>query len=578
MRIMTSIASILTIALTPLLASAADRVGDFALLDQEGYSHQMSWYDDHAAVAFLVQSNGSAATANAVEDFEALKAKFALQGIEFFMINPTGTQDRDDVAKEVDALGGSVKVLMDDTQLISEALGVERAGEVLLFDPKTFMVEFQGPIGAEFEQAIAAKLAGDAITNVKLASSGELIDYPAQVAHNQATPSYEKEVAPIILDNCASCHREGGIAPFAMNSHAMVQAWSPMIREVLMTKRMPPGQLDPHVGDFVNDGVVGNANIQKVLHWIGAGSPKDGNTDPLADKVWPESKWAFGDPDYVIKIPAQEIPATGVLEYRYAISEPIDIGEDRWVKASQYLAGDRTVLHHTLNRIIAPEDVGTGTYRNPGRGDKGNPGIVAYVPGAEPRMNPENTGGLLRDGSQLVVQLHYTTNGRATVDAGEVGVWFYPEGEEPERRMGGQCACIFTPTWTDIPAFDPEFIQTSSITLTRDVELYSFLSHMHFRGKYMRFYADYPDGTHEELINIAKYDYAWQWAYTYEEPRFMPAGTKLTAVGAFDNSAQNPANPDPSIDIGWGEQSWDEMFFGAMRWVEINDQNAGGED
>jgi hypothetical protein len=186
-------------------------------------------------------------------------------------------------------------------------------------------------------------------------------------------------------------------------------------------------------------------------------------------------------------------------------------------------------------------------------------------------MNPPNTGGLLRDGSELAVQLHYTANGQETVDAGELGVWFYPEGEVPEERMSGRCACIFTPTWTDIPAFDPDFVQTSSITLTGDVELYSFLSHMHFRGKYMRFYADYPDGTSEELINIAKYDYAWQWAYTYEEPKFMPAGTVLTAVGGFDNSAQNPSNPDPTIPISWGQQSWDEMFFGSFRWREINE-------
>ncbi len=140
--------------------------------------------------------------------------------------------------------------------------------------------------------------------------------------------------------------------------------------------------------------------------------------------------------------------------------------------------------------------------------------------------------------------------------------------------MSGQCACIFTPTWTDIPAFAKEFTQTASIILTGDVELYSFLSHMHFRGKYMRFYADYPDGTSEELINIAKYDYAWQWAYTYEEPKFMPAGTVLRAVGGFDNSAQNPSNPDPTIPISWGQQSWDEMFFGAMQWKEVN---RGGE-
>ena len=139
------------VALIPVLSSAADRVGDFTLLDQEGYSHQMSWYDDHAAVVFLVQANGSAATTNEIEPFEALKIRYEEQGIQFFMINPTGNQDRASVAAEIARLGSSIKVLMDDTQLISEALGVNKTGEAFVFNPKSFTVEFRGPVGAELE-------------------------------------------------------------------------------------------------------------------------------------------------------------------------------------------------------------------------------------------------------------------------------------------------------------------------------------------------------------------------------------------------------------------------------------------
>ncbi len=558
-------------ALVPALAGAADRVGNFALMDQEGYSHLMSWYDDHAAIALLVQANGSVATANAIDEFKAMQARYEEQGIEFFMINPTGNQDRASVAAATARLGGGIKVLIDDTQLISEALGVDKTGEVFLFDPKSFTVEFRGPVGTEFEQALEAKLAGQPIANPVVATTGEAIAFPTRLAHDRVTPSYETEIAPVILENCASCHREGGVGPFAMNSHAMREAWSPMIREVLMTNSMPPGQIDSHIGDFVNDSLIGDSNVQKILHWIAAGSPKDGNSDPLAEKTWPATKWAFGDPDYIIKVPPKSIPATGTIPYLYDTTEPIDIGRDRWVRATQYIAGDRGVLHHTLNRIIPPENAGQGRgYRNPGEGDTGNPGISSYVPGAEPRMNPPNTGGLLRNGSELAVQLHYTANGQETVDAGEIGVWFYPEGEVPELRMGGLSARVRSDTWTDIPPFAKEHTLTASITLTDDVEMFGYFSHMHFRGKYMRFYADYPDGTSEELMNIAKYDYAWQWRYTYEEPRIMPAGTVLTAVGGYDNSAQNPANPDPTIPVSAGPQSWDEMFFGSFRWREIN--------
>ncbi len=560
-------ALLLIVSLVPAVAMAADRVGDFSLLDQNGYFHQMSWYDDHSAIAFLVQANGSDAVSAVISDYAALEAKYEDQGIEFFMINPLGKLNRDAVAQELARFNIDMPVLMDDSQLISESLGIDKTGEVLVFDPKSFTVEFRGPVGSEFEQALEAMIAGQSVPVAEVATSGDSVTYAAKIAHSQSVPSYEKDIAPIIADNCASCHREGGIAPFAMDSHAMIQGWSPMIREVLMTKRMPPGQIDSHIGEFINDMLVETPDVQKVLHWIEAGSPKDGQIDPLTELTWPDTKWAFGEPDYIIKVPPQSIPPTGVLDYRY-VSVPIDIDEDKWVRGSQYVAGDRTVLHHTLNSLVEPGASSRGRFLGGGNPDQAN--ISSYIPGAEPRLAPPNTGGLLKAGSSINLQLHYTTNGKETVDESEIGLWFYPEGVVPEERMSGQCACIFTPTWTNITPHDPEFVQQTTVTLSKDANMYSFLPHMHFRGKYMRFYADYPDGTHEELINIAKYNYNWQLSYTYKEPKFMPAGTKLTAIAAFDNSAQNPSNPDPSRSVPWGQQSWDEMFFGAMRWKWVD--------
>jgi peroxiredoxin len=562
-------ASLLSLALIPALGSAADRVGDFSLLDQDGYFHNMSWYDDHTAIAFLVQANDSQATNVAIAGFNALKGKYESQGVEFMMINPMGRSNREAVKAKVTDYGVNVPVLMDDAQVISESLGIVKTGEVLLFNPKSFMVEYQGPV-AESESAIQELLAGEPVSKPIVASTGSAVTYSAAQMHAQTPVSYEKDVAPIIAEHCASCHREGGIAPFAMDSHAVVQGWSPMIREVLMTKRMPPGQLDGHVGEFINDMLITSEEVQKIIHWAEAGSPKNGTSDPLAELTWPDTKWAFGEPDYIIKVPPQSIPATGVLDYRH-LSVPLAIGKDRWVRGSQYVAGDRTVLHHTLNSIVEPGASRRGGFLG---GEKPNQAsISAYIPGATPRLEPENTGGLLKAGSILNLQLHYTTSGKETVDAGEIGLWFYPEGVVPEKRMSGRCACIFTPTWTNIPPNAPSFEQTETIIIPRDAHIFSMLPHMHFRGKYMRFYADYPDGTQEELINIANYNYNWQLSYTYDEPKFVPAGTRVTVVGAFDNSAQNPANPDPGREVPWGQQSWDEMFFGAVQWQYV-DQDA----
>lgn len=557
--------------------TTSDRVGDFSLLDAEGYFHSMSWYDDSKALVFLSYAENDKTLPEAVSTFAALAQRTG-DDVQFFLLDSQGLTNRDEIADTMAQLGVELPVLMDDAQLIGEALGIRTSGEVLVFDPRAFTVTarvsdlvsalndvetllqdlVQGRDSAVALEASTAKTAG-----------GVVIDYPAREQHAGALPSYRNDIAPIISENCASCHREGGIAPFAMDSHTMVLGWSPMIREVLLTKRMPPGQIDSHIGEFVNDMVLADSEAQALVHWIEAGAPNDAASaaeDPLAQLTWPASEWAFGEPDYIIDIPPQEVPATGILDYYNAMVE-IDIDEDRWVRASQYIPGDRTVLHHTLHSIIPPGATSGGSLLG---GDPDRPGIAPYIPGQSPREEPPNTGGLLQAGSKIAMQMHFTTTGKATVDESRIGVWFYPKGFVPAERMAGECACHFPPTWVNIPPFDPDYEMEQTITIPQDSRLFSMTPHMHFRGKRLRFYATYPDGSEEELINIANYNYNWQLAYTLAEPKFMPAGTQITAKGAFDNSAQNKMNPDPARSVPWGLQSMDEMFFGAADWKVIS--------
>lgn len=562
-----SIATLAAALSAPLSAQTpapdlSSRVGDFSLLDQNGYFYHMSWYDNRKAIVLLVQANDSAAFRQALPTFSALQASHQ-DNFQFFMLNPLG-ESRASVSDAVADAGQTIPVLIDDTQLIAEAMDVQTAGEALIYDPRSFRLVYRGAVSG-LEKALSEIDAGQAVSNPVVAVTGEAIQYAVRDLNMARTVSYSQEVAPILAQNCSSCHRDGGIAPFALDSHSMAQGWSPMIREVLMTKRMPPGQIDPHVGDFVNSYTVTPEDQQTLLHWIAQGAQRDGEVDPLAQLVWPATEWAFGEPDLILELPTQVIPATGVLDYRNVVVPFEGLTEDRWVRASQYIAGDRTVLHHTLNSILPPGSEGQRRFLGGGNNaDEAN--ITAYIPGAEPSHEPENTGGLLKAGSELALQLHYTTNGRETVDNSKIGIWFYPEGFVPEKRMSGQCACIFTPDWTHIPPNDPDFEQTQSITVPRDAYLHAFLPHMHFRGKRMRFKATYPDGSSEELINIANYNYNWQLRYQLREPKLVPAGTVITAVGAFDNSSQNKMNPDPNRLVPWGLQSWDEMFFGAVSW------------
>jgi len=560
-----ALAALLCSAMTSPL-NAAERVGDFSLLDQNGKFHHIAWYDDHKAIAFLVQVNGSAQTRAAAPDYQRLQSQFDAQGIEFMMINPLG-QARESVQADAAALGTSLPVLIDDAQIVSDAMDIQRSGETFLLDPRSFEVIYRGTV-AGLQTALGDVVAGQNISTPMVAMTGTDVSFDAIQQVAQQGVSYSKDVAPIIAQNCASCHREGGIAPFAMDSHAMVQGWSPMIREVLMTKRMPPGQLDPHVGNFSNDYNLAIADQQKLIKWIEAGAQKDGSTDSLAELKWPASKWAYGEPDLIVKLPEQSIPATGILDYRTVIVPFEGLDRDRWVRASQYLAGDRQVLHHTLNAVMQPGETRPRGFL--GEVDPNAAYITPYIPGAEPHMEKANTGGLLKAGSKLALQLHYTTMGKETLDASEIGVWFYPDDQIPQERLSSECACIFPQTWTDIPAYDPDFEQQQSITIKADAYLQSFIPHMHFRGKSMSFAAHLPNGDVQELINIANYNYNWQIDYKLEEPVFVPAGTKIVVTAAYDNSAQNKANPDPARTVPWGDQSWDEMFFGQVYWKYVD--------
>ncbi len=554
-----AIATALTFALSAGITQASERVGDFALLDHDGYFHHMAWYDNNKAVAFLAQGNGSADTEAALTAFSELQAQYADEGIVFMMINPLG-ENREEVRAQAEAYGVDIPVLIDDLQAVSETMGIEHLGQAVVYDPRSFRVIYRGPADDSLADALSAIVADQPVSNAQVASQGAPVSYPER---DITAVSYSEDVAPVIAQNCADCHRDGGIAPFALDSHAMVQGWSPMIREVLMTKRMPPGQLDPHVGDFKNHLTLPVEDERAVMDWIAACSPRGDGPDPLAQLEWPDSVWAFGEPDLIIEVPEQTIPATGVLDYINVVV-PIELDRERWVRASQYVAGDPRVLHHTLNAVIEPGQNPRGGFTQAPDPNVGH--IAPYVPGASPHIEPENTGGLLKPGSMLALQLHYTTFGQETVDNSRIGVWFYDDDNIPEERMTGECACIFTPTWTNIPPYDPNFEVRQHITLEDDAYLYSFLPHMHFRGKYMRFEAHLPDGSVEELINIANYNYNWQMTYELEDPKFVPAGTRVVAIGAFDNSEQNPANPDPSRSVPWGLQSWDEMFFGQVYW------------
>ncbi|MET0534261.1 MAG: cytochrome c, partial [Steroidobacter sp.] len=370
--------------------------------------------------------------------------------------------------------------------------------------------------------------------------------------------SYANQIAPLLADNCVTCHRTGGIGPFPMNSHAVIQGFSPMIREVLLTRRMPPWHADPHVGTFEGARSLSKEEAQTLVHWIEAGAPRGDGPDPLAEstKQWPE--WHFGKPDLVVNVPGFDVPATGTVDYQRHVV-PNTTGRDIWVRASDTLPGDRSVVHHVLVGVYDPKLPDRERAVRASSGELG-----AYVPGNGPVMYPEGTGVLVPKDCSFAFQMHYTTSGKAARDETRVGFYFAKEPPKYEFKT----AVMFKPT-IQIPANNKAYTDSITYDFPREAMVYSFTPHAHYRGSASNFVAKYPDGREELLLSVPKYDFNWQTTYSLTAPKIIPAGTRIVHSTTYDNSSQNPANPDPNRVVPWGEQSWDEMLYGVVRYREM---------
>ena len=551
----------------------AERVENFRLPDHLGASHELYRLSDATAIVFMVQGNGCPIVRNAMPRLRELRDEYAARGVEFRLLNANLQDHRDSVAREARDFGYDIPILIDETQIIGDALGLVRTGEVFVIDPEHWTIAYHGALDDRLTyenqktearhhylaDALDDMLADQPVAVPSTNAVGCLINFPERKRHSaHAAISYSEAVAPVLLDKCVNCHRPGGIGPWAMTGYDMVHGFAPMIREVLRTQRMPPWHADPQHGEFANDRSLSTTEIRTLVHWIEAGSPRGAGPDPLAEqtRTWPE--WALGAPDLVIDIPSQDVPATGTVEYQYpTVRNPLD--RDVWVRAAEIIPGDRKALHHVITFFAVPDADGRLTRHNMRT-------LGGYVPGASADVFPADTGVLLPAGAVFRLQMHYTSYGKATTDASRLGIYLHDE--PPAHHLAGT---VLMNTRIRIPANTRAHTESASEVLTKNVLLYSLLPHAHFRGSASEFVAVYPDGVRETLLSVPNYDFNWQTTYELAEPKVLPAGTKIIHTTTWDNSATNPANPDPNRTVAWGEQSWDEMLFGSLTFRYLDD-------
>ncbi|GAB1261725.1 redoxin domain-containing protein [Aurantivibrio plasticivorans] len=566
-------ALLMAVAIPSWALQPGDRIDNFKLLDQDGKMHELYYYSDMDAVVIMIHGNGCPIVRNAVHEYKEVRDQFKDKNVQFLMLNSFIQDSRKSIAKEAEEFGIDMPILIDDTQLIAESMGVVRTADVYVIDPKSWKVTYRGELsdrlGYETQRVAAAKTyAVDAINATLKGKQPELayteakgclvnlLEADKTEEHKQI--SYADEIAPILIDKCLTCHRDGGIGPFAMSDYNMIRGFAPMIREVVRTKRMPPWHADPHVGEFSNDRSLSNEEQQTLVHWIEAGAPRGEGGDPLAEYKhdWPE--WTLGEPDVIVEIPSFDVPAKGVVDYLNPTAEnPLD--EDVWVRAVEILPGSRQALHHVITTF------GKADPNNP-RGIQAMGGLGGYVPGGRGEEFPEDTGVFLPKDAVFSFQMHYTTFGKPVTDTSRMGIYLHKK--KPKYPLD---STVLLNPMIKIPANTKEYwAKRESKPLERDILVYTLLPHAHFRGKASNFVARYPDGREEVLLSVPNYDFNWQTTYHLEEPIQLPAGTVIVHNTAWDNSAQNPANPDPNRVVPWGLQSWDEMLFGSIKWRYVN--------
>ena len=574
----------LSLSVVPLIVHASDNpaaVGDFGLIDHRGTQWTLSRLGQSKAVVILTQANSCTHNIDLLPKYKLLRTTWEDRGFEFLMMNSSPGDDLDSVRRTAAAYDIDFPILLDESQLVAETLRITDAGEVLVLDPRSRRLLYRGPLTAasgtggprgvlkfddSLEGVMAAAAEGKVDATTATAVGGALENACAVRKPATRVPDYATEVAPVLIENCTRCHVEGGIGPFPMNRYLVVRGWAPMIREVLMTKRMPPMQVDPHYNRFENASYISNDDVQTLVRWVDAGAPRGaGAADPLEDIKPLQTKWQLGEPDYIVDVPAFEVPATGVVNYfNHTIDLPFD--EDKWVRAVQFIPGDTRVLHHLLAYVAAP---GTPVGELAVSEDNVADFLEGYAPGKmDATTFPAGTGVFIAKGQKLSMQMHYTPIGTSVTDRTRLGLYFYDE--PPEHKYQTHSISHWSGGVLQIPPGEANHRMNHNYLVKEDMRLYALRPHMHFRGKAFRFSAVYPDQSTEVLMNVPRYDFKWQPTYRLTEPKLLPAGTRIIIDGVHDNSPYHPGNPDPTVTVLGGLQSWEEMFIGYITYTLPN--------
>src|SRR6266496_2056116 len=409
-----------------------------------------------------------------------------------------------------------------------------------------------------------------------------------QAADAPKAPTFTKDIAPIFQAKCESCHRPDNMAPMSLISYEDARPWAKSIAARVGARQMPPWHIDKTVGiqKFKNDRSLNDDQVDTILAWVAAGAPKGDPKDMPPARVWKdETGWnlanKYGQPDLVVKSPEYTMPPIAQDAW-WRPTVPTGVTEPRWVRAIEIRPvgkNARKITHHALARLVQPEDMDPALFTN----DPNVAGDGLFMEWAVGKNGDEmrpGSGRLMLLGSKIVWEVHYHAIGEEVTDSVELGVYFYPKGQEPKHREVLALFNTFTGSRNALDIAPNQVTTTESfVTLRENARIENFQAHMHLRGKGMSMEALYPDGRREMLSQVTDFNFNWHNMYIYADDYapLLPKGTILHLIAWYDNTRNNKSNPDPDQWVGWGDRTVDEMGHAWLNITYYNDEEFKSE-
>lgn len=573
--------------------SLGRKVEDFVLTDAATGEpwKLLAQAQDAAAVILYFNSTECPVTNRYLPSLIKLQKAFAKRKVTVVTINSNQHDSAEDIRKHAIEFGLEFPVLHDPQGKVARRLHVSRTAEAILLD-SDLKLRYRGVIDDRFERGVTRPKAKNAYLSdaIDAVLRGRMVETaitdveacPLNLApaESSAEPSetaevtYAEHAAVVIQRRCQQCHRPDGIGPFELMTYDDAVSWSTSIREVVTQGLMPPWHAKASHGHFSNDRSLTDEEYSTLLDWIDDGTPEGDMSKLPAPRTFSNS-WSIGQPDLVVEmekevtVPA-ETPELGV-PYKYIwAGEPFK--QEKWVTAAEVLPGATDVVHHASVYIV-PKGVDVKLVNDERPGGlledlsspiNSLPYLVSFVPGDNAFVRREGHAVRIPEGARLLFEMHYTPTGRKTVDRTILGLKF--ASEPPTHKVFSSVAINY---FFSIPPGAPNHkVRAKSSRFARDSVLLTMNPHMHYRGKSFKYELVEPSGKRSLLLHVPNYNFEWQTTYVLADPIEIPRGSRIECTATFDNSADNPFNPDPTVRVEWGEQTWQEMVLAGFELYE----------